>query len=105
MNDQGPTEIEVTIKVKLSLPAEWPTPEPLAGSRGFREPLAKYLADRCYEIADKWRPRTSIWEGDWQRNIVGEVTDVELDAGNWGYEVWTPESDTRLRIEMVVVPR
>jgi|ERR1035437_4044003 hypothetical protein len=98
-------EVEVTIKVKLSLPAEWPKPEPDAGTRGFREPLAKYLADRCYEIADRWKPRTSFWEGDWKRHLEGEVTDVELDAGNWGYEVWTPESDGRLFIEMVMVPK
>lgn len=87
VGDSEPEKVvDVTIKVQMRLPAEWPTPEPGAGPRGFREPLARYLSDRCYEIADNWRPRTQVWIGDYQYNLVGEVIDVEIDADNWGYD-------------------
>ena len=96
----GPVTVEVVAKIKVALPEEW---EPVNGR--WQHPFKTWVEKLTYSLYDRRPPMEDVWRGDWKVHEQGEIIDVEVDAGEWGFDCVSVESDSRLIIELVVVER
>ena len=96
--------VEMTVKIKLELPLGWVKPN--APEYGV---ISTFVRDKAYEILDRWNVHDRKWigEGEASRQVFldGHVSDVEIDAGEYGYYAINEADDMRLGLSIVVVPR
>ena len=99
-----PETVEITVKVKLELPAGW-----ITRNRTERGKVSNLVREKAFDILDNWQVQDSQWigEGPESRQVFldGHVSDVEIDAGDWGYYAISEKDDDRLGLYITVVPK
>jgi hypothetical protein len=98
------TTVDVVVKMKVELPDTW---EPVG--RRWQHPFRTWVENLTYSLFDRRPPEERVWEDrdgeQWNVLHQAEVVDVEVDAGEWGFDCVDKDSDDRLGVFIVVVER